>query len=74
MKHFFTNRVKTVLIITVMVAMVLGILGSLVGMSLPNRILKTILTPVRTGASRLVRRRSTIIFSLMIPWKQRMRR
>ena len=53
MKHFFTNRVKTVLIITVMVAMVLGILGSLVGMSLPNRILKTILTPVRTGASRL---------------------
>ncbi len=53
MKHFFTSRVKTVLIITVLLAVLLGVLGSLTGLSFPNRLVKGILAPIRTGASKL---------------------
>ena len=53
MKHFFTSRVKTVLILTVLLAVLLGVLGSLTGLGLPNRLVKGILTPIRTGASKL---------------------
>ena len=53
MKHFFTNRVKTVLIIAVLLAVVLGIVGSLTNIDLGNMIVKGILTPIRAGASKL---------------------
>ena len=53
MKHLFTSRVKTVLIITVLLAVLLGVLGSLTGLSFPNRLVKGILAPIRTGASKL---------------------
>ena len=53
MKHFFTNRVKTVLIIAVLLAAVLAIVGSLTKMSLADMMVKGILAPLRAGASKL---------------------
>ena len=53
MKHFFTNRVKTVLIIAVLLAAVLAVVGSLTQMSLADMLVKGILTPIRAGASKL---------------------
>ena len=53
MKHFFSNRVRAVLIIAVLLAVVLAVVGSLTNMSLPDMLVKGILTPIRTGASKL---------------------
>ena len=53
MKHFFTTRVRVVLIIAVLLAAVLAIISNLTGLSIPDMIVKGILTPIRTGASRL---------------------
>lgn len=53
MRHFFTHRIKVVLIVTVLLAVVLGVVGNLVGLSLPNQIVKSLLTPIRTGVSKL---------------------
>ena len=53
MKHFFTNRVRAVLIIAVLLAVVLAVVGSLTKISLPDMMVKGILTPIRTGASKL---------------------
>ena len=53
MKHFFTNRVRIVLLIAIVLAIVLTVVGALSGKSLPDMVVKGILTPIRTGASRL---------------------
>ena len=53
MKHFFTTRVRVVLIIAILLAVVLAVVSSLTGMSIPDMAVKGILTPIRTGASRL---------------------
>ena len=53
MRYFFTPRVRAVLIIVLLLAVTLGVLSSLTGMSLPDMAVKGILTPIRTGASKL---------------------
>ena len=53
MKHFFSNRVRAVLIIAVLLAVVLAVVGSLTKVSIPNLLVKGILAPIRTGASKL---------------------
>ena len=53
MKHFFTNRVKAVMIIAVLLAAVLAVVGSLTKMSLADMMVKGILAPIRAGASKL---------------------
>ena len=54
MKHFFTNRVRVVLLASVLSAIVLAVVGSLTGMTLPQTVVQGVLTPFRTGASKLV--------------------
>ncbi len=53
MKHFFSRRVRAVLIAAVLLAIGLAILSSLTGLSLPNMFVQGILTPIRTGVSKL---------------------
>ena len=53
MKHFFSTRVRVVLIIAVLLAVVLAVVSSLTGLSIPDMVVKGILTPIRTGASKL---------------------
>ena len=54
MKHFFSNRVRMVLVIAVLLAVMLTVLGNLTGVSLPEMAVKGVLTPLRAGASHLV--------------------
>lgn len=51
MRHFFSNRIRSVLIIALLVAALLGIASSLTGKNIPNILLQSVLTPLRTGAN-----------------------
>ena len=53
MKHIFSTRVRVVLIVAILLAVILTVIGSLTGMSFPDMVVKGILTPIRTGASKL---------------------
>ena len=53
MKHFFSTRVRIVLVVAILLAAVLAVISNLTGLSIPDMVVKGILTPIRTGASRL---------------------
>ena len=53
MKHYFSNRVKIILLVAVLLAAGIGILSNLTNLSVPNMLVKGILTPLRTGVSNL---------------------
>ena len=53
MRHFFTNRIRVVLVTAVLLAVVLAVVGSLTGMTLPQNIVQGILAPFRAGVSKL---------------------
>ena len=53
MKHFFTTRVRAVLIAAVILAAALLIIGNLTGTTPMDMLVQGILTPLRTGASNL---------------------
>ena len=53
MKHFFSNRIRVVLIVAVLLAVALTVISSLTGTDIPGLVVKGVLTPIRTGASRL---------------------
>ncbi len=50
MRHYFSTRIKVVLAIAVLLAVLLGVLGSLTGKEMPSGFLQTLLTPLRSGA------------------------
>lgn len=54
MKHYFTGRVRAVLVIALLLAVVFTVVGSLAGLKLPQTIVQGVLTPFRTGASKLM--------------------
>ena len=53
MKHHFTTRVRVVLLIALLLAVVLTVISALTGMSFPDVIVKGLLAPVLTGVSYL---------------------
>ncbi len=53
MKHFFTSRVRVVLLAAVLLAAILTVVSSLTGLNLPDMVVQGVLTPVRTGVSKL---------------------
>ena len=53
MKHFFSTRVRVVIIVALLLAVGLTVVGDLTHISLGDMVVKGILTPIRTGASRL---------------------
>ncbi len=53
MKHFFSTRVRVVLIATLLIAVVLSIVGGLTGVNLPSMVVQGVLTPFRSGVSQL---------------------
>lgn len=53
MRYFFSNRVRVVLIVAVLLAISLSVISSLTGFSLPDLWTKGVLTPIRTGFSKL---------------------
>lgn len=53
MKHFFSTKVRVVLILAVLLAIVLTLITTLTGLSLGDMAVKGILQPIRMAASRL---------------------
>ena len=53
MRHFFSTRVKIVLVIAVLLALVVTVTNSLTGKNYPGMVLQTVLTPLRSGAHSL---------------------
>lgn len=53
MKHFFSTRVRVVLIAAVLLAVIIGVVSGLTGLSIPDMLVQGVLTPLRTGASKL---------------------
>jgi rod shape-determining protein MreC len=50
MRHYFSTRIKVVLALAVLFAVLLGVAGSLTGKEKPSGFLQTLLTPLRSGA------------------------
>ena len=50
MRHYFSTRVKVVLALALVFAVLLGVAGSLTGKDMPSGFLQTLLTPLRSGA------------------------
>ena len=53
MKHYFSTRVRVVLIASVLLVVFMAILGSIIKVDVGSNIVQGILTPLRTGASKL---------------------
>ncbi len=53
MKHYFNNRIRVVIIVAILLAVVLAVSSSLTGQDIPGQILQGILTPLRAGVSQL---------------------
>lgn len=53
MKQHFSKRVRIVLIVAVLLAVLLAVVSSLTGKSVPNMVVKGVLTPFRAGVSKL---------------------
>ena len=53
MRHYFSTRVRVVILVAVLLAAVLGVVSSLTGKSIPDMVVQGVLTPIRTGASKL---------------------
>jgi rod shape-determining protein MreC len=53
MRHFFTSRIRVVLVAAVLLAVVLAVVSSLTGLKLPQVMVQGVLTPFRAGVSKL---------------------
>ena len=53
MKQLMTSRIRTVLVVALLLAVVLAVVSALTGLSLPDMAVKGVLTPIRTGAAKL---------------------
>ncbi len=53
MKHFFSSRIRVVLILAVLLTVIFTVVGSLTDLTFPDMVVKGVLTPIRAGASKL---------------------
>lgn len=53
MRHYFSTRVRVVLVVAVLLAAGLAVISNLTGLSLPEMFVQGVLTPIRTGVSKL---------------------
>ena len=53
MRHFFSPKVRVVLIIAVLFSVAMAIISSLSGLTLPEMMVQGVVAPLRTGVSRL---------------------
>lgn len=60
MRHFFSTRVRVVLILALLVTIGLVIASNLTGMSIPSMVVQGVLTPIRAGANALTNQAENI--------------
>ena len=68
MRHFFTTKIKIVLLAAVLIAAVSAVVLSLTGNSYPSTVVQGILAPLRAGATHLTAQAEKLydyIFSLI---------
>ncbi len=53
MRHFFSTKVRVVLILAVVLSIALAIISGLTGLALPDMLVQGVLTPLRNGVSQL---------------------
>ena len=53
MKHFFSSRIRVVIVLALLLAVILTVVSSLTGKNFPDMMVKGVLTPFRTGVSSL---------------------
>ena len=53
MKHYLSTRVRVVLVVAVLLAALLAVLSNLTGLNIGQEQMQSLLTPLRTGASKL---------------------
>ena len=53
MRHYFSKKVRVVLILSVVLAILLAVASNLTGMNIPDLFVKGVLTPIRAGAKAL---------------------
>ena len=53
MKHYFSTRVKVVLIASVLLVVAMAILGSMIKTDVGSNVVQGLLSPLRAGASKL---------------------
>ena len=51
MRHFFSTRVRVVMIVSLLIAALLGVLSGLTGENIPSMLVQTALAPLRSGAN-----------------------
>ncbi len=54
MRHFFSTRVRVVLIASVVIAVLLAVTSGITGRNVPGTLVQSALTPLRTGANAIV--------------------
>ena len=55
MRHFFTTKIRWILILAVLLAVGLTVVTSLTGTDIPGLLVQGVLTPIRSGAEALTR-------------------
>ena len=60
MRHFFSTRVRVVLILALLIAVGLVIASNITGMSIPSMVIQGVLTPIRAGANALTNQAENI--------------
>lgn len=53
MRHFFTTKIRVILVLSLLLAIGLAVVSNLTDLNLPNVIVQGIITPLRTGVSKL---------------------
>ena len=53
MRHFFSTKVRVVLILAVVLSIALAIIANLTGSALPDKLVQGLLAPFRSGVSQL---------------------
>ncbi len=53
MRHFFTTKIRIILILSVLLAIGLAVVTSLTNVNLPGMLVQGVITPLRTGVSKL---------------------
>ena len=53
MRHFFTNRIRVVLVVAVLLAVVIAMASSITGQDIGGQLMQSLLAPLRAGVSHL---------------------
>ena len=55
MRHYFSTRVRVILVVAVLLAVGLSLASSVIGFDLPEKLVQSVMTPLRSGATAMQR-------------------